>query len=490
MPLSPSPDSPTIRVSTAPPAPKLRDSCHSCAASKLKCSKEKPTCARCAKRGRVCEYLASRRAGRTPSTQSINTASLATSSSSSSLSSAELSWYSAVGMVACPSPGAITVSVPGKEYGTNGTPFLDVDIFPNLRSTESQPETPGRFVSRFDDLFDDLFAPPLSFDLLSSSSISPTVDRGLFGSQAIESFLDSGNAALDIDAHAWEARASLPDEGLSEKSSHMSSMSTLADAEVQTSPNTGTPSLFEPNLSCDATMDCSSGSCLLRALWVLKQLSPNASVRCSSSSTSHTEKIGVGIFTDSHGHTLTIQSVITQNKQIVEVVGRILQCMCSQDSYLLAVLALAIFKVLGWYEVAAHENDETKNEACRDNKYLSFPAMRRLSTPLEQVMKGPAIVGSYHIDGQDRGRMGAQLVLSELSRLQGLVKILSQRLGVLQEKGKIEGTRELDGNPTTGACREDRTFPLSSSLLEQLEVDLRKRLRSLSAEMVERLRHE
>nr|QHD56305.1 Zn(II)Cys5 transcription factor [Curvularia sp. IFB-Z10] len=43
---------------------RLRDSCQSCAASKTRCSKEKPQCARCAKRGTKCEYLVTQRTGR------------------------------------------------------------------------------------------------------------------------------------------------------------------------------------------------------------------------------------------------------------------------------------------------------------------------------------------------------------------------------------------------------------------------------------------
>ncbi|EAU31626.1 predicted protein [Aspergillus terreus NIH2624] len=43
---------------------KLRGSCHACAASKVRCSKEKPTCSRCSKRGTTCEYLITKRPGR------------------------------------------------------------------------------------------------------------------------------------------------------------------------------------------------------------------------------------------------------------------------------------------------------------------------------------------------------------------------------------------------------------------------------------------
>ena len=43
---------------------KLRDSCEMCAAAKVKCNKDKPTCSRCLQRGFKCAYGASRRQGR------------------------------------------------------------------------------------------------------------------------------------------------------------------------------------------------------------------------------------------------------------------------------------------------------------------------------------------------------------------------------------------------------------------------------------------
>ncbi|KAM5454274.1 hypothetical protein MaudCBS49596_002288 [Microsporum audouinii] len=43
---------------------KLKGSCDSCAASKVRCSKEKPTCSRCAKTGSSCLYSPARRIGR------------------------------------------------------------------------------------------------------------------------------------------------------------------------------------------------------------------------------------------------------------------------------------------------------------------------------------------------------------------------------------------------------------------------------------------
>ncbi|RYP72747.1 hypothetical protein DL770_007924 [Monosporascus sp. CRB-9-2] len=59
------PTTSSSRRSAPPAGPKLRDSCHACASSKVKCHKEKPTCSRCSKRGITCEYFVIRRGGRT-----------------------------------------------------------------------------------------------------------------------------------------------------------------------------------------------------------------------------------------------------------------------------------------------------------------------------------------------------------------------------------------------------------------------------------------
>ncbi|KAL4997542.1 hypothetical protein BDV10DRAFT_169485 [Aspergillus recurvatus] len=49
---------------TQMPARKLKDSCDVCSASKLRCDKQKPTCARCANLNRPCTYSPARRGGR------------------------------------------------------------------------------------------------------------------------------------------------------------------------------------------------------------------------------------------------------------------------------------------------------------------------------------------------------------------------------------------------------------------------------------------
>lgn len=66
---------------TGPDGVLLRNSCESCATSKVKCTGRKPTCQRCEKRGFNCEYLVAKRAGRKPTGSSSSNSSAETSSS-------------------------------------------------------------------------------------------------------------------------------------------------------------------------------------------------------------------------------------------------------------------------------------------------------------------------------------------------------------------------------------------------------------------------
>ncbi|KAJ5751836.1 hypothetical protein N7520_008753 [Penicillium odoratum] len=51
-------------LSAAPPTQRLKDSCDKCSTSKVRCTKEKPSCARCDKLGYTCFYSPARRVGR------------------------------------------------------------------------------------------------------------------------------------------------------------------------------------------------------------------------------------------------------------------------------------------------------------------------------------------------------------------------------------------------------------------------------------------
>lgn len=204
----------------------------------------------------------------------------------------------------------------------------------------------------------------------------------------------------------------------------------------------------------------SSCCCLLHALGLMKQLFPNASTACMRSKKQEFENSLLP----------TMQSVIAENEEIIEAIGNMLQCPCSQDTYLLAIMSLIIFKVLDWYAAAARETPMVDDSQSQGKSHHRGS----LSHHSEQVLQFPTIVGSYCIDGENQGRIAAQLVLSELHRVKRLVNLLSSRLK------NIISEQTLD--------EEGITSPFSATMLLQLEADLCKRLRALSLEIVSMLR--
>jgi plasmid stability protein len=208
-------------------------------------------------------------------------------------------------------------------------------------------------------------------------------------------------------------------------------------------------------------------SCLVQALGFMKQLFPSSSNACMTWATQGLDKATA---------IPTIQAVIAQNEATIEAVGTMLKCSCSQDGYLLAVMSLIIFKVLGWYAAVARKTSSLQGpQACRS----------RQSSPSEQVLQNPTVVGSYCLDGADSARMAAQLVLSELHRVRRLVDQLSSKLKVQAAKKGRGGGAEA---PESLDLDNEMTLPLSAVMYDQLDVDLRKRLRALSWEMIDRLR--
>jgi hypothetical protein len=173
-------------------------------------------------------------------------------------------------------------------------------------------------------------------------------------------------------------------------------------------------------------------SCLLRALELLKQHSPSSCQEKGS-------------------NIPTLTAVIAQNGATIEAVGAMLECSCSKDGYQLVVMSLIVFKVLAWYAAAARQ--ESNNHTSHQSK------------PLDKS-------GSNRGD-EDAMRTAAQLVLIESHRVRRLIEQASTKL-----KAKAEA-EESDN--------ED-ALPFSSAMYGQLDSALMTQLRSLSLDMIDRLK--
>lgn len=239
---------------------------------------------------------------------------------------------------------------------------------------------------------------------------------------------------------------------------------------------------FEAQSNNDSTQGTDNPCyCLMRALGLMKQLFPNP----TSNFTSVMEDV------DQQQLQLNvsppnIQTVISKNQDTIEAISTMLNCSCAHDGYLLTIMSLIVFKVLGWYAAAAAPKAASTDS---DNSGVPTPSTnhsRKLSHS-EMVIQDTTIVGSYCLEGADADRMAAQLVLSELHRVQRLVNQLSAKLK-LQIAHESRLNSEVSHGSSYKSDDNDFTVPLSAVTLDQIIVDLRKRLRALSVNIAEGLR--
>ena len=106
----------------------------------------------------------------------------------------------------------------------------------------------------------------------------------------------------------------------------------------------------------------------------------------------------------------------------------------------------------------------------------------------EQVLPDSAATGNPDLEGEDPAYMAAQRVLSELHCLPRLVNQLSAKLKEQVSRSGGATAIQTPGPSEQGHC--ESSLPFSAGMLDQLSVDLRRRLKSLSGEVVALLRRE
>ncbi|KAL4872638.1 hypothetical protein BDV12DRAFT_134682 [Aspergillus spectabilis] len=424
--------------STQPSTIKLRGSCHACALSKLKCSQDKPTCARCTKRGTTCQYLASKRAGRKQGSRTGN------------LKSPIKRDYQSMSVDEDDDRKEfLAASTQLMQYALQQDRNLDAFRGHHHQRTPSYPESVPSLLSSTDPTtsattpltfghadFDRFLASPVSLALLDA----PDVDyfsgtdvgfRDIHGFPDSSSFFPPGNPIPTLEENILKA-VFMP-----------TSTNTLSNPP-SSPPATDISSLESP----------SPCFCFARSLSLLRELFPDPSQACSIATPDEQDSTSLP----------TIQQVITQNEQTIQEISQILQCPCSRDGYTLTILTLTVFKILAWYNAIVQDS----------------PMPEDRQTHAERVDKTPAVIRGYNLEGEEQDRMAAQLVLSELHRVQRLVNMLFRRL-------KDQSSREelLAGTPGI-ANGQESVLPMQ--LLDKLAGDLGARLRGLSNEIVDRLR--
>ncbi|KAI2794157.1 hypothetical protein POX_a00747 [Penicillium oxalicum] len=406
---------------------KLRKSCDLCAATKVGCTKEKPSCARCAKRDHPCVYSTAKRAGRTSgstqtrarrdSTLTRTATTTATASPSPTFTSAQTSDIN---------------SPPTPEGGGGRSPALDLqrqcspypDIFGALGSFDESCLSSLR-ANSFSDL-DELFASATELPL------EQQLDPALF---------------LDFTLDNTGACSSFP-------ATDPITLPTSPTFVVQPGINVP-PSI---NLLTSATCQC-----LTRALALLADLSPGNPGCGNDPSATATPELP------------DFEQVLTHNEQTSETVRQILQCDCTNDSYLLITLSLVVFRVIAWYTAA------TSAASGED--------------PLEPVLHGPSSFADCVCE--DGRRIAVQRILSKLAGVHASIDLLSQRLRRITETSGEQRQQQRQQDTCGPAVHATGSLaggihaflkPFSPDLVNTLETDLRKRLCDLSRAIVDRLR--
>jgi hypothetical protein len=338
--------------------------------------------------------------------------------------------------------------------------------------------------------FDDVFAPPLifpgqdlpEFDILNTSNV--------FSSSESSNSTGYGSSATDSSvAHSsTEDTIFLFGQGnASSRHQPVSNFSTLLDESFPISASmtnkssqvTGTKPnpINQTRQRHGSQASCLSCGCLIRALDLLKRL-------LADNSLPRTEE------TTKDGQLGNFHAVKAMNKRTIEALAQILKCSCSADSYLLTIASLIVFKILNWYAVVARTSISATFSSCED-PLEDTDALSLLSSNFSRRSNNqiPAVTEiSNSIDGEDAGRIVAQLVLGELHLVQCLVNQLVLKLKACLPHAAPE-TRDAVKDPTTFAGN-DLSLAFSTPMLHQMEPELRRRTSSLASEIIGMLQQE
>ena len=533
-----------------PSSSKLRKSCDPCALTKVGCSKEKPVCARCAKRQQPCIYSTAKRVGRT---------SAAHGSQGSRVESAALIPTTPVTVgptLASAQILAATIPSPSAASGTATSPPSSPDLgppqcsssYPNILQAAISPTSDTSVPSMPSDSFpewDELLAEsqPLSFgDPLDGDASAafvfdlPDLDDFIDQSSSTDHSNNGNNSSIFTNISSRSSGSSLfrgsskpaANEAPTPKSLGASNASTqslvVAHPQQLGEPNTPNPSITPSQTRKQPfQLEAPSCQCLARVLGLLARVCPSTSVGWNNPEGNPSSNEEIPDF----------QRIVAQNEQTGEVIRNVLQCSCSKDSYLLVMLSLVVFKIITWYSAAARaasgEEPITGRRASGGSgsssshhhqqqhrpfgsQWSSLPTSSSPSSSSSLTNNGYLRLFEDDYGGEDQQRIAVQRVLSKLAGVQVSVDELSDRLSKMwdnkpskNEKGGVSNKTKMvpsqpllaNGSANTSGSDDGVSFaiaesaftpPFSAELARTLEADLRRRLYELSQAIVERLR--
>lgn len=324
---------------SATTALKLRDSCEACAASKVKCHKQKPTCSRCQRRGVACHYLATKRAGRRYGSQRVESAQFSPiAASGPRLEHFDLdAWFG-------------TSTTTGSTNSSSDDIFLRQLLSPTASSIETTPIQSSALHPA---------STASSEDLSITQSISTTPCTPSNSLEPGSGILSPVNLSMDLDDYL-PSTMNLWAPGVHETST----LDTLPP------PDLGRESQF----SCQDITAAAHDTCFTRATRIMQ-----SQFHQSTSKSSHTSCKLKHQEERTNTAVSALDVIIDENKQFFDQVGTMLHCHCLRDGYLLTILSLIVFKALDSYGAVASEPEAQRADAdIADDDALRMASQRVL----------------------------------------------------------------------------------------------------------------
>ncbi|PSR80485.1 hypothetical protein BD289DRAFT_484952 [Coniella lustricola] len=485
---------------------KLRNSCHSCAVSKVKCPKEKPACSKCESRGIPCQYFLARRPGRrVDRSKSLRLAS----SDDISRNLGIATMFGSDPVTAFPG----VLGAPSLEQTSPLACFLPETATTTTKTTTTTPQhSLSRRASYLDSTLDGLdISAPLNGDHAFIHSATGDVFSTLEaspGSNSIHNMPEFDPATTDMDSampiidYAFDMPV-LPGADMAQAHGGISSLllpssiltPDLLSCEASPILDSLTPSSGDDSFASQSRRNSimphptgysTTCGCLAQALELLN----SASTTVTPSLMSHNHGPETGSITSIH-------TILNENRNSIAIVaGRLACASCAGDSSLLAILFMIVLRILERYATAALvQSPWTLNSPTptpiTQRRLLK---VRSHSIPVlseqRQRYDGNHFQSSTLSDRVNK-QAASQLVLSELFRVQLLIDQLSMQLrSPVTDGGSVHvmdmefGSWPPAHHEVVGDCPDATMATFSSGTLVQMERDVRQTLNLLSTEII------
>ncbi|KAH7138697.1 hypothetical protein B0J11DRAFT_421425 [Dendryphion nanum] len=404
---------------------KLRASCDACAASKVKCSKEHPLCARCASNGSQCIYGISRKHGKPGRTRKRNPDGTPFIKGSKQRPSPDGSEFGKFRLTAEPIlpdlPDVLSETGSLASWSSTpewpATPEFDYSMTPTL-----EPMFPDADFQLMDELslayqspivdHTPTIEPELTFKDPFVKRESMQLDYAMTADfQALKSFVGGGGDSVGSMDYTLECSNPLFQPFITESPSPQSPKSSRSYSPIRTS-------IEIPTSHC-----ChSTAYATLESLQAQNAAHNNVNLNTASAS-------GIEL--------KSLDSVLSITKMAVQNVLQLLACPCSSDPHLAMLYSSITSKILTWYQIAAGVKPASALVTTSPSSSSFSPSFSSSGSTFSSMSSSmassgafgiqaqPLKIGLFEFDEEDQEALRRQVVLRELRKCSSLVEALA-----------------------------------------------------------------